>query len=537
VLAQQYPITNMTAFIDYPVFTSSRALSNTSCPNGPGSFRGARADIWASCNLNVDISDDDSEITFDLAGSDEAIRALTGAPTALTSVSNYTDLAAGSDTTQYHYLSNPNMARDPYIIDYKAATFAVTTQCFPITQKCLPGSEWPTAMIDSMGNNNFSCTPAFTANFTFDGGAQTIDADEPDGENASGVTPFVGMAFASDAQLSERIGAIDGTGESNRSVEYLRPANPLHFAAWAIGYPSYGLPQGGSKWAVQNPLLNDSQIYRSDSGTTEWILNCSTTVYQVTYTWVNGTVRHFNKTLASPEMGALISAPFAISNLRERYIALTGVAAAAGASDNATDLANLFADRFSQAALALSAGVTKPQINIIAQYRNNFVSYARVPKAPFFILLALKAIYVLAVIALAIGAYCFTHPAETEIVKTQLSTRGLAAAHFDTPDILQSKVVSQLSERLQPTVSKETDSSEVDDDPAKGGLRRAATFLGDIPDKRIGVVAQADGAWRFAVVANGVWTGIKPLAVDIAGIEARAGNLGDAGDLMKAWMK
>jgi hypothetical protein len=38
-------------------------------------------------------------------------------------------------------------------------------------------------------------------------------------------------------------------------------------------------------------------------------------------------------------------------------------------------------------------------------------------------------------------------------------------------------------------------------------------------------------------VANGVWTGIKPLAVDIAGIEARAGNLGDAGDLYKAWMK
>jgi hypothetical protein len=155
--------------------------------------------------------------------------------------------------------------------------------------------------------------------------------------------------------------------------------------------------------------------------------------------------------------------------------------------------------------------------------------------APLYILLALKAVYILAVVGLAIGAYCFTHPAETEIVKTQLSTKGLAAAHFDDPNILQSKVVSQLSERLQPMITK--DGQAEPDDPAKGGLRRAATFLGDMPDKKIGVVAEADGVWRFAVVANGVWNGIKPLAVDLVNIEARAGNLGTPGEVVKAWIK
>ena len=58
-----------------------------------------------------------------------------------------------------------------------------------------------------------------------------------------------------------------------------------------------------------------------------------------------------------------------------------------------------------------------------------------------------------------------------------------------------------------------------------------------MPDKKIGVVARADGAWRFAVMANGVWNGIKPIAVDLIGIEAKAGNLGGAGDVVNAWRK
>lgn len=211
------------------------------------------------------------------------------------------------------------------------------------------------------------------------------------------------------------------------------------------------------------------------------------------------------------------------------------MAAAAGASDDSGSLAAMFADHWSQTVLALSAGVMTREPNLLTQTRSAPYQVARVPLLPLYVLLALKAIYVLAVIALAIGAYCFTHPAETEIVKTQLSTRGLAAAHFDQPDILQSKVVSQLSERLQPVATR-NDQAEPDD-PAKGGLKRAATFLGDIPDKRVGVVAQADGVWRFAVVANGVWNGIKPLAVDLVDMEAKAGNLGTAGDLVKAWIK
>ena len=298
-------------------FYSSRVLSSDLCPRGPGAYSTSDGVLWTSCNLNVDDSVNVDEKSFDLVGSEEAIRALEGAPRANSTISTHpANHTAGSGMEAFYYLANPYTATQPLYVDFKATTYAVATQCVPITQQCLPNVEWP---IDSGGA--FQCTPGFGANFTFDGGSQTLDATTEDGgNNPLGDKPLVGVAFSTDAQLSERVGRYDpdltetlsGGKQSvvpgtNASYQYLQPSNPLHFAAWALGYPSFGAAQASSdsKWAVSNPLLNDSQIYRSESGTTEWILSCSTTVYDVSYTWINGTVRDFINTTASPETAAL----------------------------------------------------------------------------------------------------------------------------------------------------------------------------------------------------------------------------------------
>jgi hypothetical protein len=519
------------------------------CPNGPGAFKAFDGAIWVPCNIDSDDGSGGEDMGAELVGSLEASRVLRGVSSANSTISSYPESnhTAGSGGQAFYYLAaNPSMAHFPGMMDYMAKTIAITTQCAPITQQCLPGVQWP---FDDDDDRTFSCTPGFGANFTFSGASQTVDADESDdGDNTRPDRPAVGMAFASDAQLSRRIGKYDpGLGDkilagSNQSrpipdvsYKYVQPANPLYFGAWALGYPGFSINQTHTTAALTNPLLNDSQIYRSELGPSAmWVLNCSATVYDVSYTWVNGSLQTFNMTLSSAEMGGLISAPFALDRVRERAITLQAIAGVASVSDNSSSLAHAFADGWSQAALALSAGVMAPSENTLTQWRIPR-QVARVPMIPLYILLGLKAVYVLAVIALAIGAYCFTHPAETEIVKTQLSTRGLAAAHFDSPDILQSQVLSQIKERLQPTTTKNNQAES--EDPATGGLKRAATFLGDMPDKRIGVVAHEDGVWRFAVVANGVWNGIKPLAVDLVNMEARAGELGTPGELVKAWIK
>lgn len=153
------------------------------------------------------------------------------------------------------------------------------------------------------------------------------------------------------------------------------------------------------------------------------------------YTWANGALLDYNLELVSPEMAAMVSTPFSLT-LALPKIAETSIANIAGLSNTAHQLSTTYADGFSSAAIALATGVMAPAPNIIQQQRNSTISAARVPLLPLYLLLGPKAIYIVAVIVLAIGAYCFMHPAETDVVKEQLSVKGLVAAHFDQPDLL-----------------------------------------------------------------------------------------------------
>ncbi|OQN95665.1 hypothetical protein B0A48_18189 [Cryoendolithus antarcticus] len=548
IITQLYNITSGGAS------TFGRALSSVQCPNGPGDFRAMGGVAWISCNMHFD-DQNPYGIDATLVGPDESARTALGY-SAITSIANYTD----KNGLTYHYLADK---RADGKLDFKAHTFGITTQCKPITSHCVVSKNWP-SVSDSTGllNDKFECSAGFQANFTFPGAAQTLDAaynmsgdvTNPGADGLEG-RPSIGLAFSTNADLTNRVGkqvysisdltllvtnnltsnetpltpAQMSALQNNPDTQFLHAQNPLNFATWATGYPTYDttLVQNG---VIDNPLLNDTEIYRgSVGGNTKWIVQCSATVYNVTYAWANGSVHSFDVEVSNPEMGGFMSAPFGF-HLDPAANVLASIASLAALQNTSKDLADVFANGWANAALALSVGTMDPQANVIEQVRNSTIAVARVPIAPLSLLLGLKLLYVVAVILLALGAYCFTHPAETEVVKTQLSAKGLAAAHFDAPDMLQSNVVRELGQRLQPA------ESPTEEDPRGGGLKRAVT-LAEMEDKRIGVVADANGAWGFAVVANGVWNGIKPIATDIIGMEASQGNLGTAGQLMTAWKK
>lgn len=532
--------------------TFGRTLSGSGrCSNGPGGFWGFGDLFWLSCNIDWDDADEYG-IDGTLVGPDEASRLVQGVSTQNV-ILNYTAV----DGLTYYYLADPGMDAK---LDCKASTFAMTSQCTPITQKCLPGSQWPDADWSSNDNvYNFSCSPGFQANFTFNGASQYPDSNA--GYDQSYDVPMVGIAFSPDSSLSSRVGVYDpgfalavdsmlppnGTFDNttlvgtNWSYPYLFPQNPLHFAVWASGFPTYDAKDVNSGDIV-NPLLNDSQIWQADVGDfTYWILGCSAVVYDVSYTWVNGSIHTFAATAASDAMGGLISAPFAFGS-GPAAVALNAVADLAGTQNTSTDLANVFARGWSKAALALSAGVMSSAANDIEQIRDSTVAVARVPMIPLYLLLGLKGLYVLAVIVLAIGAYCFTHPAETEVVKAQLSAKGLAAAHFDTPALVQQNVVKEIGARIASVKNKTTDdiapASKAEDPGQPGGVKRAETApatVGQNEERRVGLVATADGAWKFAVVADGVWKSIKPIAVNLLDLAAKDEDLGTVGKVINAW--
>ena len=543
-----------------PVHNFSRTLSTTQCTTSEsadekplaGQLEGLGGLEYLTCNLHRDTLGDTYGIAPYLVGPEEATRLAQG-PTASNMIRNFTDAGGIS----YHYLADPEMDGK---LDFKASTFAVSSQCRPITKQCLPGVQWPVIQSQPVGgdsfNNyfNFSCSEGFKANFTFSGLVQALDADPTQGGiDAVTSAPTVGMAFASDHDLSRRVGQYydnftgvvttlpgfnitEGAFDldsavlgSNWSYQYILPKNPLNFAVWASGYPTFdGKTVESDPSLITNPLLNDTEIFYQ-SGFTYWMVGCEATVYDVTYTWVNGSVHTFNATASSEDMGALISAPFAFQ-LGQVVPVLSSIANLAGTQNTSSDLANTVAEGWSSAALALSVGVLDPAPNSIEQVRNSTIAVARVPMIPLYLLLGFKAIYVIAVIALAIGAYCFTHPGETEEVKAQLSAKGLAAAHFDDPGLLQQNVVKELNSRLQKG-----------QDDSKPSLQRAQTApvghdAAVAPsDKRVGLVAQADGAWKFAIVADGVWHSVKPIAVNLLTMEAASGQMGTAGAVINAW--
>ncbi len=191
------------------------------------------------------------------------------------------------------------------------------------------------------------------------------------------------------------------------------------------------------------------------------------------------------------------------------------------------------------------------------------MSVARIPLVPLYLLLGFKFLYVVVVVILAIGAYCFTHPAETEIVKAQLSVKGLAAAHFDQPDLIRQDVVKQVQSRLEqaknggssaaasPTTEQREQEQEqagsapiqplkrADTAPAgRGpGAEAEARAEGDEAGHKpkIGLMPTRAGTWQFVLLANGAWQSVKPIVQSFVLSEAKAGEFGTAGDIYAAW--
>lgn len=504
-----------------PSLSYGRGISAGLCPNGPRGSTGCYYDenAWWPCNIVLANCEPGPVV----AGVSEASKISLGVSQS-NEVRNYTD-ATGK---VYYYLGDPAQSAK---VDYKAKTIATSSHCVPMTQLCY--FNFDAANTDKQF---FNCTAGFSGD---------IYANQLN-KSTTGVTNFpdpnVGLGFSKDPQLTQ-VGGLEagyhGIGDlgpnQNWTLPEIYPTNPLYYGAWALGYPP------GDPFSNLN-FTNDTGIYYQEGDILGgiWMLNCSTNVHEVNYTWINGAVGTFEHRLASTDMSGLLSAPFAMAPYNQyMHNALASIASVAGSGNNSRAIAASFADGFSSSLLAYSVGAMGPVLNEYEQVRNSTINVARIPMIPLYLLLATKAAYVLAVITLAIGAYCFTHPAETEIVKAQLSVRGLAAAHFQQPDLAQQNVVKVLQNRIDIAKGKTPTEESECPTPEKGMHRAAmAPVFGSesVPrDAKVGLLPAADGTWQFVMVANGVWNSIKPIVENLVVTDAAAGGLGTAGEVIAAW--
>jgi hypothetical protein len=174
------------------------------------------------------------------------------------------------------------------------------------------------------------------------------------------------------------------------------------------------------------PLANDSEIlYMSKLGYA-FILECSSTVYNVTYNWVNGSIASLSPSLMDLKVASNIA-----SNqeaLNGTYQMQSATVMAGYNSNTSQSLADKIAFAYSQSAVAYVAGQFAPLANEKEQQRTTiFVS--RVPLAPLLSLVIIQFLYVMISFVVAIFALRATDRAALEVQK-KLSIRGLVSHAF-----------------------------------------------------------------------------------------------------------
>ena len=201
--------------------------------------------------------------------------------------------------------------------------------------------------------------------------------------------------------------------------------NPFFVGTWAM-VDTQGHLVGAPDPSLQ--LTKDPEIVKPNHGGLAWVLKCNTSVYDLVYTYRNGTITETLLSLANASTGGLVAAPmnedFPLSNLE----IATKVASF---SSNAQQLADKWAKSYSQTALGLSAGVMTSKPSSLEHQRTPIL-VARIPKAPLFTLVALNLIYVIIGLGLALYAMLTSDFAGgVAAIRQRLTIPGLIAECFE----------------------------------------------------------------------------------------------------------
>ena len=432
-----------------------------------------------------------------IRGAQQAAEALLGnSETNIIQNTSYVEYQQNYGAQQYYFLSDINIG---HTLDFLANTTAVTTQCEVVTQNCQVNSS----------SEGFSC-PGYQSSLTYSG---EVGVD-PLAATAPGNMSMVGIQFFKDAALQNPIGF------GSQSTELFSAQNPVHFLTWSKGFP----PVDTTSQTFAE--MNEGKYLQVDqAGDNVFILNCSTTIYKTVYAWVNGSILQadqkygFYPELAPDTYGAIFSAPFAI-DAALGHMALQNAAALAAYVPNPQGLADKFANQFSYAAVALTAGIMSPATSILEQTRNNTELLTRVPLAPLYFLISLKALFALSAILLVLLAAFLTGPSEAQEVKARLTVDGLATGLFE-PRANQEKPVEEM--RLLYGEHR----PEITDETSKIGMRQAPAG---------GWVWVASGAVQKAWTGLGFGDNRMETVVDRAATSGKSGTAGKDYEVLKQIM-
>ncbi|EXJ65392.1 hypothetical protein A1O7_01733 [Cladophialophora yegresii CBS 114405] len=315
-------------------------------------------------------------------------------------------------------------------LDFQAKTFALSTQCTPVSKQChLETTSWCpfpqgcNSQVQLARGMPYDCGP------TLFGGLS----------NNTG-TPFNSSLLDDDSQaaISSEIASTNGFFlQLFRKPDFAEPfgtapdsPNPFYFAT-------------GARVAVSSALAADPEAVQNNADADYgFIFSCNSTFFELDYKMINGsfaggTTTPVDGLLASNAVFTFIYYLSYTQNVMEGAFISGGVQ-----SNNSQQFADFLAQRFSETTLSMVSGLTVASPNLAEQTRERLL-VTRLPKAPFYVLIVLNLIYALLGIILAIIALA-SQPRRSRSIQARLSIGGVIAALLE-PEVREAAFTSKKS--------------------------------------------------------------------------------------------
>lgn len=393
---------------------------------------------------------------------------------------NNTVMNITANGTNYYFLGDVGANAE---LDFSAAALAVSTQCRMVTPNC------------TLDGHGFTCGAYAAPSFSYSGSVGFAPGDVTSPSDMA----MVGVQFFHDTTWDRPAGFGDDT------TDLFATQNPIHFLTWSKGFPPM------NTYGDQFPAMREGKYYQyDDTGDTVYILDCSTSIYDAEYYWVNGTVASVEvdgdgNGLAPDYYGAVLSAPFG-TNTALSHLSLQDASALAAYQKDPGDLSLVYSNYFSRAAVALTSGFSVAVLNERESTRTNSYLATRVPWVPLYTLVALKAVYAAFALGLAFLAVFLTHPSQAQEIKERLTVDGLAAAFFE-PCAQHEQAVKNVQDLFE-----EHQDSEPSDDT-----------------KRVGMLQTKQGGWQWVTLAKRASDGLGLQGIVDLAAEQAAGQQGAVG--------
>jgi hypothetical protein len=292
----------------------------------------------------------------------------------LNNISSLATVSTIKSDLDYAYLAVPpsvGLADE----DWRAESFALETQCRLTSEEC--------EMVGAYGSSTpFKCSNAFQGDVTQD------------------YQNFISTFFT------------DGTMSDNNTR--LGVGNPFYFGMAGLVNPSTGTSRVPGTVAPVH-------------GGTAFVLLCNTTVLEVAYNSINGTIQDFQSLPSNASTANIWQSVMAYTTVGVSYFKQAASLAALGNSDQ--QFADDMALSFSKTALAIGSQAVESRPALAVQKRSSFL-VAKVPAAPLYSLVGANMLVVFVGILLTVIALVASRGNVKE-VQARLSIFGLVADRFE----------------------------------------------------------------------------------------------------------